>query len=252
LVLALASIGCGGAPTTPRDPATGDATGEAEVDRLEADFGGPGGLMKFFDDAQDSTIADVLDSHDIGFARHALLTDCNHTFPAGDRNSWHAFDGEFYFIEANGRPNRAYKYLPPIVEAPRISSCQAAVGRWGDDEEPSNDYDGGHMIGSQLGGYGGRVNLVPQDLNFNRGNWAQIENKAADCSVLPEERIFYYVRSDYDDTISLVPTTMSLILENRDTDDSVSFTFENVDSGGPDGTVQRIEAVNFLEDQGCD
>ncbi len=43
------------------------------------------------------------------------------------------------------------------------------VGRWGDAENPSNDYDGGHMIGSQLGGWGGQANLVPQDANFNRG-----------------------------------------------------------------------------------
>jgi hypothetical protein len=250
-VLALASIACGGAPTAPRDPTVGDATSDPEVNRLEAEFGGPGGLMKFFEDTPDSTIADVLDSHDIGFARHALLTDCKHTFPASDRNTWHAFDGEFYFIEYNGRPNRAYKYLPPIVQAPRISSCQTAVGQWGDAEVPTNDYDGGHMIGSQLGGYGGRVNLVPQDLNFNRGNWAQIENKAADCGALPDESIFYYVRSDYGDSTSLVPTTMSLTLENRDTDDSASFTFENIDSGGPDGTDQRIEAVTFLGEQGC-
>jgi hypothetical protein len=247
LVLALAVAACSGAPITPGNARTsGDG-----VDRLENDFGGPAGLMEFLDGAPEATITGVLESHDIGFVQHALLTDCNPTFPAGDRNAWHAFDGEFYFIEANGRPNRAYKYLPPLKEAPRIARCQTAVGQWGDEEVPSNDYDGGHMIGSQLGGYGGRVNLVPQDLNFNRGNWAQIENKAADCGALPDERIFYYVRADYGDATSLVPTTLSLTLENRDTDDSLSFTFENVDAGGADGTAQRIEAVGFLDDQGC-
>jgi len=186
-----------------------------------------------------------------GFARSALLTDCSRTFPAADRNTWHAFDGEFYFIEANGRPNRAYKYLPPVAEASRITSCQTSVGQWGDAENMNNDYDGGHMIGSQLGGYGGRINLVPQDLNFNRGNWAQIENKAADCGSLPNQRIFYYVRADYADTTSLVPATMNLTLENRETDEAVSFTIENVDAGGPDGANQRVQAVGFLEDQGC-
>jgi hypothetical protein len=155
------------------------------------------------------------------------------------------------FIESSGRPNRAYKYLPPIVEAPRITACQTTVGQWGDAEQPSNDYDGGHMIGSQLGGYGGRVNLVPQDLNFNRGNWAQIENKATECAALPAERIFYYVRVDYGNSTSLVPSTMSLTLENRSTEESVSFTFSNVDLGGSSGTDQRIDAVNFLDEQGC-
>jgi hypothetical protein len=207
--------------------------------------------MEFFACTPDPMIEDVLDSHDIGFLRQARSAYCNQTFPAGDRNTCHAFDGEFYFIDANGRPNRAYKYLPRIVEAPRITGCQTTVGQWGDAEVPSNDYDGGHMIGSQLGGYGGRINLVPQDLNFNRGNWAQIENKAADCGALPDERIFYYVRSDYSNSTSVVPTTMSLVLENRNTGDSVSFAFTNVEFGGPDGTDQRIEAVNFLADQGC-
>jgi hypothetical protein len=245
LVVAFAAVACGGTSSPAKSP------GAAGVDRLEEEFGGAAGLMEFMNTAPDSTIENALESHDIGFARQALLTDCNETFPSSDRNTWHAFDGEFYFIESNGRPNRAYKYVPPIVEAPRITSCQTTVGQWGDQEDESNDYDGGHLIGSQLGGYGGRVNLVPQDLNFNRGNWAQIENKAADCGALPAERIFYYVRADYDDSSSLVPATMSLILENRVTGDSVSFEFTNIDGGGPDGTNQRTEAVAFLSEQGC-
>jgi hypothetical protein len=249
-VLAMGAVACGAA-RTPKPAATDEAVSRSGADRLEADFGGPGGLMAFFDDAADATIANVLGAHDIGFARHALLTACNETFPQGDRNTWHAFDGEFYFIEANGRPNRAYKYLPPVVAAPRISGCQTTVGQWGDAEDEDNDYDGGHMIGSQLGGYGGRINLVPQDANFNRGNWVQIENGAADCGSLPDERVFYYVRADYADTTSLVPVTMNLTLENRDTEEAVSFTFDNVDGGGPDGTDQRAEAVSFLDTQGC-
>lgn len=179
------------------------------------------------------------------------MTECEPTFAEGDRETWHAFDGEYYFIEPHGRPNRAYKYLPAIAEAQRIEACQRNVGSWGDSEDESNDYDGGHLIGSQLGGYGGRVNLVPQDLNFNRGNWAQIENKAAECGSLPAERLFYYVRTDYANSTSLVPTTMSLTLENRSTGDSASFVFSNIDLGGANGTDQRIDAVNFLEEQGC-
>jgi hypothetical protein len=44
---------------------------------------------------------------------------------------------------------------------------------------------------------------------------------------------------------------MSLTLENRSTGESVSFTFDNVDAGGSDGTNQRMVAVDFLEAQGC-
>jgi hypothetical protein len=121
--------------------------------------------MRFFADSSDATIASTLNAREIGFARDdSTLAECNPAFPEGDRNTWRAFDGEFYFIEKHGRPNRAYKCLPPIVEADRIETCQGNVGTWGDSEDESNDYDGRHMIGSQLGGCGGRVNLVPQDL----------------------------------------------------------------------------------------
>ncbi len=40
-------------------------------------------------------------------------------------------------------------------------------------------------------------------------------------------------------------------MDNRDTGDSVSFSFTNVDAGGSNGTDDRIEAVDFLEAQGC-
>ena len=247
-LLLLATCACGGAQP-PKSPASSDE----KVDRLEADFAGPSGLMQFFDSHSDGAIAAALEARDVGFARNAAaLTDCEPTFADGLRETWHAFDGEFYYIEKHGRPARAYKYLPPIVAADRIESCQGNVGEWGDAEDGENDYDGGHMIGSQLGGFGGRVNLVPQDSNFNRGNWLQIENEAADCVGLPDERIFYYVRADYGDETSLVPTTLSLTLENRQTGASVSFTFENDNGGGVDGTSKRTQAVEFLLAQGCE
>jgi hypothetical protein len=41
----------------------------------------------------------------------------------------------------------------PVRSGPdRIEACQGNVGEWGDAEDGENDYDGGHMIGSQLGG----------------------------------------------------------------------------------------------------
>jgi len=247
-LLVFATFACGGAQP-PKSPAPSDE----KADRLEADFAGPSGLMQFFDSNSDRAIAAALDAHDIGFARNdEALSACEPVFEEGVRETWHAFDGEFYYIEEHGRPSRAYKYLPPVVAADRIESCQGNVGRWGDAEGDGNDYDGGHMIGSQLGGYGGRVNLVPQDSNFNRGNWLQVEKKAADCLALPEARIFYSVRADYGDDTSLVPTTLSLALENRDTGASVSFTFQNDDGGGLDGTAERNQAVEFLTAQDCE
>lgn len=154
LVVTLA-LACGGAPT-PMAPSDVGATGTSDADRLEDELGGRVGLMAFFDSNSDATIANALKAHSIGFARDdETLTECESTFPDDDRATWHAFDGEFYFIDSSGRPSRAYKYLPPVVAAERIESCQGSVGRWGDAEDESNDCDGGHMIGSQLGGCGG-------------------------------------------------------------------------------------------------
>jgi DNA/RNA endonuclease G (NUC1) len=75
----------------------------------------------------------------------------------------------------------------------RNNDCQGKVGGWGDTASPSNEYDGGHMIGSQLGGWGKRANMVPQVANFNRGNWAQIENTLADCGALVAGHLRYVV-----------------------------------------------------------
>jgi hypothetical protein len=63
---------------------------------------------------------------------------------------------------------------------------------------------------------------------------------------------FSIVRADYGDETSLVPTTMSLTLENRETGASVSFTFENDDGGGLGGTAKRNQAVEFVAAQGCE
>ena len=40
--------------------------------------------------------------------------------------------------------------------------------------------DAGHMIGKQLGGSGGKRNVFPQNVNLNRGRFAQFEGQVAD------------------------------------------------------------------------
>jgi hypothetical protein len=179
------------------------------------------------------------------------IADCPQYFPASDRNTWHNFDGEYYFIDGSGRPKQAYKYLPPIAAAPRSSSCQTSIGQWGDAENPSNDYDGGHLIGSQLGGWGKRANIVPQDANFNRGNWVQLENAAADCGALGSGRILYQVNLGYSNSSALVPSSFGLFLQDRVQGDSISLSFSNVDYGGSSGTSQRQQGVSFLQANGC-
>lgn len=228
-----------------------------DVTRLENDYGGADGLRQFFDDSSVEQIQLALADYGIGYVVHPhqteaqLISDCVKNFPSADRNIWHNFNGEFYFVDTSGRPSRAYADLPPIVTAPRISSCQTSIGQWGDAENPSNDYDGGHLIGSQLGGWGGRANIVPQDANFNRGNWAQLENAMARCSNLPSRRLRYAVNLSYPNSSALIPNTFGMVITNRSTSSSVTLSFSNVDGGGSNGTATRQRGTAFLTSNGC-
>jgi DNA/RNA non-specific endonuclease len=260
-VFGLCLVGCGEGS---------DLGGDGIVSQIERDFGGPSELMEFFDTHSEEEIRWALAPYGVGYKVHtedesqqgvvaygaddvtaAVITDCPKYFPSGDRNIWHTINGKYYFIEGSGRPSRAYAYLPPIVAAARVDSCQTSVGQWGDAENPSNDYDGGHMIGSQLGGWGSRANLVPQDANFNRGNWVTLENKVAKCSVLPSGRIKYTIGANYPNSTALIPNNLTMELRNQSSGSYVSLSFQNVDYGGTNGTTQKNTGVTWLTNQGC-
>ncbi|MCY1040044.1 DNA/RNA non-specific endonuclease [Corallococcus sp. bb12-1] len=233
-----------------------DLGGEDVTRQLEQDFGGPSALMDFFESHTEEEIREALTAYGVGYVTHgnvtaAVISDCPKFFPSSDRSKWHNFDGEYYFIDSVGRPSRAYKDLPRIAAAPRLDSCQTSVGQWGDAENPSNDYDGGHLIGSQLGGWGGRANLVPQDANFNRGNWVQLENKMAKCGSLPSGRLRYSIGANYPNSTALIPNNMTMEFTNQSTGSAVSMSFSNVDGGGSNGTNERTRGVNWLSSQGC-
>ena len=241
VMLGLGLVGCG--PVQDEDAGL--------IERIERDFGGARGVMDFFETHTDEEIRRAMEPYGVGFTTSGLITDCPKNFPTSDRNTWHTVGGEYYFIDGSGRPNRAYAYLPPIVAEARADSCQTSVGQWGDAENPSNDYDGGHLIGSQLGGWGKRANLVPQDANFNRGNWAQMENKMATCKSLPTGRLRYTVGANYPNSTTLIPNTMTMEIRNQSTGSTVSLSFSNTDSGGSNGTSERTRGVSFLTSQGC-
>lgn len=247
-----------------------DLGGEEVASLIERDFGGPSELMDFFESHSEAEIQQALAPYGVGFRIHpneeiqraveayggndvtaALITDCPQYFPSSDRNIWHSLNGEYYFIDGSGRPHRAYSYLPPIAAEVRNDACQLSVGQWGDAANSSNDYDGGHLIGSQLGGWGKRANLVPQDANFNRGNWVTLENKMAKCGTLPNGRMRYYIGANYPNTTSLIPNTMTMELRNQSSGSYVLLSFQNVDYGGSNGTNEKNRGVTFLTNQGC-
>src|SRR5262245_37176381 len=230
---------------------TAGCTADEPITALEEELGGPEGVMDMFEKNNEAKVRETLADYGIEYRTSELISDCPQRFPASDRNVWHSFNGEFYYIEGNGRPYRAYSYLPPIAAEPRSDSCQLNVGQWGDAENPSNDYDGGHMIGSQLGGWGKRANLVPQDANFNRGNWAVLENKMARCAGLPSGRLRYYIGANYPNSTALIPNNMTMQITNQSSGSSVSLSFSNVDSGGSSGVSEKNRGVTFLTNQGC-
>lgn len=253
-VLAIIAMGTGCAVSEDAD----SAAPADSISRLENDYGGADGLRGFFDENSAEVVQQALADYGIGYIVHPnpsddrqLISDCVKNFPSADRNTWHNFNGEFYFIDTSGRPSRAYADLPPIVAQARISSCQTSIGQWGDAENPSNDYDGGHLIGSQLGGWGGRANIVPQDANFNRGNWAQLENAMALCKSRPSRSLRYSVSVGYPNSSALVPSTFGMVITNNTSGSSVTMSFSNVDGGGSSGTATRQRGVAFLTSNGC-
>lgn len=272
-VLALALSGCGGgsdqpAPLASQTDSQAAAQTPDTVTRLESAYGGADGLKQFFDTHSQDEIAAELARYGMGYRVHAVqtaqagsdaqeaakiqqITDCEKYFPNEDRNYWHNFNGEFYFIDGTGRPNRAYKDLPPIAKEARITSCQSKIGRWGDAEDPSNDYDGGHLIGAQLGGWGGRANIVPQDANFNQGRWVQLESKMAKCGALPDARLRYTITVSYANTTNLVPARFEMSITNRVTSSNVTMQFLNQDGGGPNGASESSRGMTFLTANGC-
>src|SRR5262245_17479057 len=85
-----------------------DLGGDGPASQLERDHVGLAGLMDFFETHTENEIREMLAPYDIGYTTYALISDCPQYFPSSDRNVWHSFNGEFYYIEGSGRPHRAY------------------------------------------------------------------------------------------------------------------------------------------------
>ena len=183
-------------------------------------------------------------------ARFQDITACPQKFPTSDRVKWFRLVGaggaEDHYIDSRGRPATAFKSLGPVTTAARQTTCQTNVGNWA---SPASSYDGGHLIGSQLGGWGGRANLVPQQYNFNRGNWKRIEDAVAKCSRLGSGAIEYHVDVDYSNSTTLTPSQFHADIKIGGVWKSADFT--NTAGGGSSGTSQATSMVSWLQGKGC-
>ena len=269
VALVVLAIGCSG-PQSAAAP--DDTTSEAEwrdAEEAYASFlaavGGPQGLISALSGSEEAVRA-RLAPYGIGVgvaeadpedgaggpAADNSITGCPQYFASTDRNQWwilpHAGGDEHHYIDASGRASRAVKQLPLATPSQRSANCQATVGNWG---VPPTDYQGGHLIGYQLGGWGKRANLVPQNGNFNGGNWAQIENALAACNTLPGgTTLTYYVELVYPNATALTPSQFyAQITFSTGAQKTVNFT--NTTGGGPGGTATRQALVNWLQANGC-
>lgn len=184
---------------------------------------------------------------------HGAIRSCPTYFEEPLRSAWHHVTGEEYFIDAVGRPSEVEALVPPFDEDGRIESCQTEVGHWGRDVGSGSVYHGGHMLGCQLGGWGGRANMVPLVGSFKTGNWLQLENAIHDCgNDLTPGRLRVRVKVGYVDATTLIPDEMSITMtDTLDGGDTVTITFQNERGGGPGGTEERLRGVEWLRALGC-
>ena len=266
VLLLVALAGCDAGPSAPAAPAPPlqDLTPpDSAYARLLGDAGGVDGLTRLLRTSTDAELAarfarygmafEVIDRtplEDSTVAGFQDITACPQLFPTADRTKWFRLVGaggaEDHYIDSRGRPATAFKSLGPITTAARQTTCQTNVGNWG---VPAADYDGGHLIGSQLGGWGGRANLVPQHYNFNRGNWLRIENALALCGRLGSGAVEYHVDVDYPSSTALTPSQFHADVKIGGVWKSADFT--NASSGGSNGTSQATSMVSWLQSKGC-
>ncbi|WP_420454825.1 DNA/RNA non-specific endonuclease [Rubrivirga sp.] len=261
-LVALAVLaGCDSNAGAPAVPERATAPSDSAYARLLADLGGVDGLADFRARASDPELAATLARYGIAFevvgatagdeqGRLRDITACPQTFPTSDRTKWFRLVGaggvEDHYIDSRGRPLTAFKSLGPVTTAPRQTTCQTNVGNWA---SPASSYDGGHLIGSQLGGWGGRANLVPQQYNFNRGNWKRIEDAVAKCSRLGTAKVEYHVDVDYPSSTTLTPSQFHADVKIGGAWKSADFT--NTSGGGTSGTSQATSMVSWLQGKGC-
>lgn len=261
LVAVAALVGCdttGTAPTAEPELVSADSAYAA----LLNDVGGVDGLAHLLRTSSDAELAATFARYGMAFevvdreaeedeaARLQDITACPQRFPTADRTKWFRLVGaggaEDHYIDSRGRPATAFKSLGPVTTAPRQTTCQTNVGNWA---SPASSYDGGHMIGSQLGGWGGRANLVPQQYNFNRGNWKRIEDALAKCARLGSGRVEYHVDVDYPSSTTLTPSQFHADVKIGGVWKSADFT--NTSGGGTYGTSRATSMVSWLQSKGC-
>ncbi|MDZ7923109.1 MAG: DNA/RNA non-specific endonuclease [Marinagarivorans sp.] len=91
--------------------------------------------------------------------------------------------------------------------------------------ENATGYDGGHLIGTQLGGAGDKINLVPMTSGLNRGRYLQMENEIAKAMLDPNvKNVSIKIDVGYPPTNTVTPNKIQVtaIIDGN----SINYEFE--------------------------
>lgn len=250
-------------------------SGNTPADQIIKEMGGLKGLFEFVNSEDAATVEQKAKAYGLNYIdwrspknMSALAADgCpGPVFGYAERGTMQTMpDNTIVWIDNVGRPYRAAKTITPITPTTRtwkVDECSAYVGKL----EGRVGFQGGHLVGLQLGGWGLRSNLVPQNTNFNTGNWAQIENAAKLCQSLHNNYFDFLGRRGsayystivlYSNTTTYTPYEFQLTIEtyrptfNTSDSEVIYGAFTNTAYGGADGSTTRQRMVQELRDEGC-
>lgn len=186
------------------------------------------------------------------------IYDCVEFFPPEDRNKVWVFPVNLMSvtIDAVGRPVLATKNFPPLGLGSRDPACQRFVGNLFSDV-PNSKFQGGHLIGDSLGGYGGRANLAPQNANFNAGIWRETEKTIRSCRLINWwfPAVSLNVAVSYPSTTTSIPDKWGMygVVFNarKELISNFSLWYHNEPRGGPQGPQVLEQFKRDMAIMGC-
>ena len=108
---------------------------------------------------------------------HQISTGKNKTLNNPEPNTVYYVDGRHRYTTDNlGRTTNVKTKISEKDLDTGIRNCyqQGKAGACG-----LPDDEGGHLVATKIGGPGEKINLVPQNMNLNRGEWKKMENEWA-------------------------------------------------------------------------
>lgn len=148
-----------------------------------------------------------------------IMTLCEKYFPLSDANKSYTLGSNEVYIDGLGRPGASSIMLKPNLSGTRQETCQTKIGNlWLPNPYPKF-YAGGHLVAAELGGWGGRANIVPMFADLNGpipGNdgrptpWRYAEKAVGGCRILSNtSKPKYRVIAIYNDD-SVIPEQFTM------------------------------------------